>query len=228
MMRVAVLVLWIAVISTPSEASNSCLSKNEARQQFGSYIYWHGPNRCWDGTPIHRHPQIAQRVQRKTEQPKWRDAMSAISRDDVPTPPEPLPHEPLQTRLVDQPAEVEPSLMEARWVEIVPMASPALITEKASEPMTRPLGIVLVFAFIVFAITFAIFEVLASAYYQRATLPVALFREVYIRFKSVRQKIALTGRSRKARLLVSLRPEISAFSAASLIMKNGSASDGRV
>jgi hypothetical protein len=222
-MRVAVLVLWIAVISTPSEASNSCLSKNEARQQFGSYIYWHGPDRCWDGTPVHRHRQIAERVQRKTEQPKWRDAMSAISRDDVPTlSNEPLSNEPLQTRLVDQPAEPEPSFMEARWVDIVQMASPALTMEKASEPMTRPLGVVLVFAFIVFAITLAIFEVLASAYYEGVTLPVALFREVYTRIKSVRRKNTLTGRFRSARLVVPIRPEISAFSAASLTMKSGS------
>ncbi len=46
-MRVAVIVVFASMLTTPSEASKSCMSKTEARQQFGSYIYWHGP----EGSP---------------------------------------------------------------------------------------------------------------------------------------------------------------------------------
>jgi hypothetical protein len=85
-MRVAVFVVLILVVSTPSEASKSCMSKTEARQQFGSYIYWHGPDHCWDATPPTRgHHQIAHRTQRKIDQPKWRNAMSAASLNETPT-----------------------------------------------------------------------------------------------------------------------------------------------
>jgi hypothetical protein len=51
-MRVAVFVVTMLVVTTPSEPSQSCMSKTEARQHFGStYIYWHGPDHCWDATP---------------------------------------------------------------------------------------------------------------------------------------------------------------------------------
>src|SRR5216684_2790178 len=54
-MRVAVIVVFASMLTTPSEASKSCMSKTEARQQFGSYIYWHGPEHCWDATPTRPH-----------------------------------------------------------------------------------------------------------------------------------------------------------------------------
>src|SRR6266852_1036661 len=55
-MRVAVVVVFVSVLSTPSEASQSCMSKTEARQSFhSSHIYWHGADHCWDATPIRRH-----------------------------------------------------------------------------------------------------------------------------------------------------------------------------
>src|SRR5712692_1071167 len=55
-MRVAVVVVFVSVLSTPSEASQSCMSKTEARQSFhSSHIYWHGAEHCWDATPIRRH-----------------------------------------------------------------------------------------------------------------------------------------------------------------------------
>lgn len=79
-MRVAVIVLTM-VVATPSGASQSCMSKTEARQYFGStYIYWHGPDHCWDATPT-RHHQIQVRrktlvhqVRQKIDQPQWREA----------------------------------------------------------------------------------------------------------------------------------------------------------
>ena len=49
-MRVAVIVVAVLVVTTPSEASKSCMTKAEARQQFGSvHLYWHGPKNA--GTP---------------------------------------------------------------------------------------------------------------------------------------------------------------------------------
>jgi hypothetical protein len=42
---------------TPSAASQSCMSKTEARQHFGSlHIYWRGLDHCWDATPASRYP----------------------------------------------------------------------------------------------------------------------------------------------------------------------------
>ncbi len=35
-MRVAVIVVFVSVLTTPSEASTSCMSKTEARQHFGT------------------------------------------------------------------------------------------------------------------------------------------------------------------------------------------------
>ena len=87
-MRVAVIVVTMLAVTTPSEASQSCMSKAEARQHFGAvHIYWHGPDRCWDATTSrHRQIQVRQKppiqeVQRQSE-PKWYDAMSAMFPDD--------------------------------------------------------------------------------------------------------------------------------------------------
>jgi hypothetical protein len=43
-MRVVMIVVSILVVSAPSEASKSCMSRTEARQRFGSYILlaWSG------------------------------------------------------------------------------------------------------------------------------------------------------------------------------------------
>jgi hypothetical protein len=110
-MRVAVMVVTLLVCTSPSLASESCMSMAEARRQFPNiHIYWHGSGHCWDGTAGQQHHRIIHRVQRevpirevqqkmdrpntdqpatdqsKTDQPaidqsKWRDAMSAILPD---------------------------------------------------------------------------------------------------------------------------------------------------
>jgi hypothetical protein len=154
-MRVAIIVVSILAVSTPSEASKSCMSQTEARQHFGSvHLYWHGPDHCWDATPTRG--QIAHRVQQKIHQPKWRDAMSAMSPNGMPTI---LPdEEPVQAALVDHRAEVEPSLIDARWVDIVQVPSP--IIERKPESTVMPRGVLLVLAFIAFAVTLALVEVL--------------------------------------------------------------------
>jgi hypothetical protein len=80
-MRVAVIVVTMLVVTTPSGASQSCMSKAEARQHFPSvHLYWHGPGRCWDAdaTSAQRHQSIPgvqprtpiREVQRKNDQPR--------------------------------------------------------------------------------------------------------------------------------------------------------------
>jgi hypothetical protein len=92
-MRVALFVVFVSVLTTPSEASNSCMSKTEARQHFGSvHIYWHGKDHCWNATPTSRHHQIqkVQRkidlhtAQRKIDQPNWHDLMSEMLPNEEP------------------------------------------------------------------------------------------------------------------------------------------------
>src|SRR6202790_2094756 len=82
---IAVSMLVMLVVTTPSEASHSCMSKTEARQHFGSvHIYWHGRDHCWDATPTSRHHQIIHKVERKIDQPKWQDSVSRMIPDDEP------------------------------------------------------------------------------------------------------------------------------------------------
>jgi len=77
-MRVAMIVVTMVVATTPLEASQSCMSKTEARQHFhSSHIYWHGPNHCWDATPPRHHQMHGVRrrtpideVRRKPDPPK--------------------------------------------------------------------------------------------------------------------------------------------------------------
>src|ERR1700737_1135477 len=132
---IAVSMLVMLVGTTPSEASQSCMSKTEARQHFGSvHIYWHGRDHCWDATPTRRHHQI-NKVQEKIDQPNWHDSISEMLPDD----------EPVQTPWVDRWANIEPSQppIVARWVDIVQVAPPPII-ERKPEPMVTPRGVELV------------------------------------------------------------------------------------
>src|ERR1700682_1735378 len=143
---IAVSMFVMLVVTTPSEASQSCTSKTEARQHFGSvHIYWHGRDHCWDATPTRRHHQInkVQRkiqiheVQEKIDQPNWHDSMSEMLPDD----------EPVQTPWVD------------RWANIVQGPPPPII-ERNPEPMVTPRGVLLVLVFIAIVLTLATIEVL--------------------------------------------------------------------
>ena len=151
-MRVALFVVFVSVLTTPSEASNSCMSKTEARQHFGSvHIYWHGTDHCWDATPIRLHHTFRQNIhpptaQRKIDQPKWHDAMSEM-----------LPNEePVRSPWVDRWIDIEPSPIVSRWVDIVQVAAPSVI--RKPEPMVTPRGVVIVIIIII--LTLAIVEVL--------------------------------------------------------------------
>ena len=157
-MRVAVIVLFLSVLTTPSEASTSCMTETEARQHFGSvHIYWHGRDHCWGATRTRLHHQI-NRVQRKIERhevqekidrPNWHNSMSEMLPDD----------EPAQTPWVIRWANIEPSQprIVARWVDIVQVA-PLPFIERKAEPMVTPRGVVLVFFAIV--LTLGTIEVL--------------------------------------------------------------------
>ena len=88
-MRVAVIVVGLVVVSTPSQASKSCKTQAEARQQFAnSHLYRHDPGHCWDAMTqsrrrvVHR---VRENVQREAQrdaaepnnpEPKWREAMA--------------------------------------------------------------------------------------------------------------------------------------------------------
>ncbi len=92
-MRIVVIFVAVVVIATPSHASTSCMSKSEARSQFGDvHIYWHGAEHCWDASPgRHRYAARAQQHLHKqnvheAKQAKWRDARSEIVPDSEPAP----------------------------------------------------------------------------------------------------------------------------------------------
>ena len=167
-MRVVVIVVWMLALAAPSHASNSCMTKTEARQHFGSvHIYWHGPDHCWDATPI-RNRQVRstkinhdRQVQRGRKHSDWRQAMSEMSPDD----------EPVQTPGVRTTSGAAAAHWSDRWVNIVPVA-PRPIAERMSEPKvaspalahdsesTVTPRVVVVLAFLACVLTLATIEVL--------------------------------------------------------------------
>jgi len=145
-MRVAVIVVGLAVVSTPSQASRSCMTQAEARQQFAtSHLYWHGSH-CWDAmTPSRRGvvPRVRENVQREAQrdapepnnpEPKWRETMpEMLTANEAPSP------------------SVN---WENRWVEIaqVPLGGDKAPQEDASanaahriERMFTPMSLLLAF-----------------------------------------------------------------------------------
>jgi hypothetical protein len=167
-MRVAVIVVTILAVTTPSEASKSCMSKTEARQHFGSaHIYWHGPDHCWDAT-AGRHHQIEARQKpliqenRRRSQPKWRESMSAMLPDDESVRSFRAPLSDVERRENDDTFTGTP--WADRWVDIgssqsplvarkvrVVQLSPAPVVEQKSVPMGSPYHVI-VPAFIVFVL----------------------------------------------------------------------------
>jgi hypothetical protein len=159
-MRVAVIVVTMLVVTTPLEASHSCMSKTEARRHFGSaHIYWHGPDHCWDATPTRRDHQIHNVVQRKIDQPKWPDSMSKMLPDEDPV--QTSAQTSVQMQWVDRWVNIEPSQLPlvARRVDIVQVAPPPVIAREP-EPMASLRAVVLVFIAIVLTFTIATIEVL--------------------------------------------------------------------
>jgi hypothetical protein len=194
-MRIAVIIVAMSVVTASStassQASQACMSKVEARQQFPSdHIYWHGPGHCWDATPAQRH-RIG-RVQRKApvreaqqktvqpriEQPGWRDSRSEMLADN----------DPAQLPLASQGArpdgnetaaagtpwafrwvDVEPTLLGAPVVETAPVAPPALTRERKAEPPVTLRGVVLMCVAFVLMIGTIKILVIAMIYERRRT-----------------------------------------------------------
>lgn len=177
-MRVAVIVVTMLVVATPSKASRSCMSKAEAREHFPTlHIYWHGPDHCWDAMPSRRHQ--ADQARRKEpiregeqqidlpriNEPAWRDSMSAMlpddslapslaaSRDDRSNLNEATAGAPWRDRWVD----IETSPVAARWVDIAQVTPPP-IAERKTEPSAMLRGMALVL--LAFVLTLGTIEVL--------------------------------------------------------------------
>jgi hypothetical protein len=163
---VAISVLMMLVVATPSAASPSCMGKAEARQHFGSlHIYWHGPDRCWDATPGRRlarfHGDRAHRrvheVRRNIDQPKWHDSMSKMLSDDE----DELLRTAQQTPWTDRWMDIEPSKPspQTRWIDIAQPGAPSIIERKA-EPMVSPSLMLMALITIAIAATLATIEFL--------------------------------------------------------------------
>jgi hypothetical protein len=157
-MRVAVFVVFALVVSTPSEASNSCMTKAEARQHLGSvHIYWHGRDHCWDAIPIRRRHQAHKvqhihKVARKIDQPKWYESMSQVLPDE----------EPVATPWADRWVDIEPAqrpIVDIAGVDIAGAAPPAVI-ERIPEPMLTPRAVLM--AIIAIALTLAVVELVSG------------------------------------------------------------------
>ena len=185
-MRVALFVVFVSVLTTPSEASNSCMSKTEARQHFGSvHIYWHGKDHCWDATPGRRHGRIhtvrqkdrldtvQQTVQQKIHQPSWHDSMSEMLPDEAPVrTPWVAPEAPVRTPWAAPQVDIEPPQisppqfsMAERWVDIAQVAPPRII--RKPEPMVTPRGVVMVI--IIITLTLAIVMIFEQPRSRRNT-----------------------------------------------------------
>jgi len=135
----------------------------EARQQFPDlHIYWHGPDHCWDAMAAQRHRirRVQRRtpvreVQRKIDQPKtdqskWRDAMSAMLPDDGPalrlgasreTQHDGNDDATAAAPWTDRWVDIEQSPVVARWVDISQVVPPPASEPKA-ELLITPGGVV--------------------------------------------------------------------------------------
>jgi hypothetical protein len=150
-MRVAVIVVFASVLTTPSEASKSCMSKTEARQQFGSYIYWHGPEHCWDATSTRSHG-VRHRVHHQEPDPTP-PAVVPMPSPDLRRSANAMVADERESDLITVTPWVE------RWIDITQVAPPHFaVAIPKPEPMVTPRGVVMVIITII--LTIAIVEVL--------------------------------------------------------------------
>jgi hypothetical protein len=166
-MRGVVIVVMMLAVTTPLEASQSCMSKTEARQHFGAvHIYWHGPDHCWDGSPSRHQIQSVRRkapvdVAQKTpdvskpDASDWRNSMSAMlpdpnpvsslepQRDTRPYASDDAPQAPPPAaRLLD----AGPSPVAMRWVDIAQVVPQPPAIDRANEPMRSGLLVLIAIA----------------------------------------------------------------------------------
>jgi hypothetical protein len=157
---IVVSMLLMLVATTPAEASESCLSRTEARQHSGSvHIHWRGNDHCRDATPTRRQHQLrnvqrkyqVHQAERKMDQLKWHDAMSEMLPDDEAVP------APWVDRRVDIESPLSPIV--ARRVGIVEVKPPPVV-ERKPGPVVSPRAVVLVFIAFILALTLATIELL--------------------------------------------------------------------
>ena len=80
---IAVSMLAGLVLMGPSQASQPCMSRTDARQHSGSvHLYRHGRDQCWDAVPTPGNHQV-HKVQRAMDQPTLDDAIPEMPPDDV-------------------------------------------------------------------------------------------------------------------------------------------------
>jgi hypothetical protein len=79
-MRAAVIVGSILFLAaTPSQSSDSCMSKAEARQHFGTApLYWHGRKHCWDAISNRSRRIVPAPIPRPTDQASEREALDPV------------------------------------------------------------------------------------------------------------------------------------------------------
>jgi hypothetical protein len=179
-MRVAVIVIGIVMVSTPSYASKSCMNLAEARQQLGQvHLYWHGSGHCWDASANQhgfvrhiRHPEVRQ-VQRddpepsaaesKAEELKWRDAMSEMLPTDSPVFRPAAAAVPIGEQS-ETPAPAPGLDWLDRWVDVIQVfprleaAAPPVAPPTRFEPLVTPVRVLL--AFLAIIVTLAVIEIL--------------------------------------------------------------------
>jgi hypothetical protein len=189
-MRVAVIVVAIVMVATPSHASKSCMTMAEARQQFRtSHLYWHGAGHCWDATaPLHgivhhfreRSPEQAEQEnqQLKNPAPMWRDALSEMLPDDGASQVPPPQISPQSSWTYDE-SEAPPLRMRwlDRWVDVAQVTPPIVASGKMElpyslpaerrrvDPLVTPTRILM--AFLALAMMLAIIELLQSTKFDR-------------------------------------------------------------
>ena len=152
-MRVAVIVVFVSLLTTRSEASTSCMSKTEARQHFGTvYLYWHGPEHCWDATPTRPHG-VRHRVRHPETEPTPRFVIAMPSPDLRRSANAMATDEP-ETDLITATPGVE------RWPDITQIVppKPIVITERKPEPMVTPR--IMLMVIVATALTLVIVEIL--------------------------------------------------------------------
>ena len=189
-MRVAVIVVAIVMVATPSHASKSCMTMAEARQQFRtSHLYWHGAGHCWDANaPVHgivrhirqRSPEQAEQdnQQQKNPAPMWRNALSEMLPDDGAAQvsvPQIFP----QSSWTYDESEAPSARMSwlDRWVDVAQVTPPILASGKAEpayslpaegrrvDPLVTPTRILM--AFLALAMMLAIIELLQGTKFDR-------------------------------------------------------------
>jgi hypothetical protein len=151
---IAISMLMMLVVATPSDASPPCMGKTGA---------WSGQNRCSEAKQTRRPIQNrkAQRdrriheVQRNIDRPDWRESMSEMLSRDEPV------QTATQTPWIDRWVDIEPSTLSpgARWVDIAQHRSPSVV-ERKPEPMVSPREMLLAFVVIAIALTLATIEFL--------------------------------------------------------------------